>query len=555
MSEKLTEGRVGFGWIGIFPSVMSLLILIPFETQQTFAQWVQTSGPPGGTIWSISSNASGTVFAGSTSGLYRSTDEGQSWQKTQLPLQRYWVIANDLDSTFYAMGYRAFYLSKNNGTSWEEKNVGSGEPWWVITRGRTDAYCITSIGFFHSTDDGDSWLLVNSSIQNNGVTHLAMNSKGLLYGAGTDSGVFVSADSGLTWKRIQSGSHIYTLYSNDSGTYIGTIRGIYKTTDNGTNWIQTNNGLKDTVIQCIYSASKDLIFAATSGGLYFSTNQGDNWSRCSNGIPNSYMLSVFADSNGIVFAGNYSRGIYKSTDYGVTWTASRNGLVNSRVTSTAFTSKGTLVCTTDYGLSTSTDRGDSWSTPLVSGGLSSVTLNAHDSIFTVSSNGLYLSSDEGVSWKIVGPSNVGVSSLCITKRGTIIANTASGLQRSSDGGVDWLPIDIDLQIEGYKGTIRSIVAGTNAEAWIASDIGVYHSADDGLTWMPSGLGPNDVFAFGVAPDGRVLASVNTAQSRGYRMRYTNQQMTEPHGIWYPTAHRQYLPELSMVGSWGTLVVP
>ena len=58
-----------------------ILILI-FAFGNSYAQWVQTNGPVGGTVYSLSISGS-NVFAGTAAGgVFHSTNNGQTWTQT-----------------------------------------------------------------------------------------------------------------------------------------------------------------------------------------------------------------------------------------------------------------------------------------------------------------------------------------------------------------------------------------------------------------------------------------------------------------------------------------
>lgn len=61
-----------------------LILLLSCIATSAFAQtnfWEQTNGPFGGTIGSLAINANGDAFAGAFGGVFRSTDNGDSWQQ------------------------------------------------------------------------------------------------------------------------------------------------------------------------------------------------------------------------------------------------------------------------------------------------------------------------------------------------------------------------------------------------------------------------------------------------------------------------------------------
>ena len=61
--------------------------------------------------------------------------------------------------------------------------------------------------------------------------------------------------------------------------------GIFRSTDEGKNWIQINKDLTFEIIQQIVIDSLNNIFAGTAGGgIYISSNEGNNWTQINEGL-------------------------------------------------------------------------------------------------------------------------------------------------------------------------------------------------------------------------------------------------------------------------------
>ena len=91
----------------------------------------------------------------------------------------------------------------------------------------------------------------------------------------------------------------------------------------------------NTYVTSLAISSSGDVFAGTwYGGVYRSTNNGSSWTLTSNGLPfaNEPGYSLAINSSGEVFAGT-NGGVYRSTDNGSRWTLANNGLINTSVTS------------------------------------------------------------------------------------------------------------------------------------------------------------------------------------------------------------------------------
>jgi photosystem II stability/assembly factor-like uncharacterized protein len=495
-----------------FIAISIIVCILIHPTQTLIAQWKQSGGPPGGKVWCFSSAENKVVYAGSDAGFYRSTNGGNRWNRTSLPFQRYWSIATNPGGFVFTGAPGSFYRSTDYGETWNIVYPGPGNPLSIITDGNKRVYIASSTGFYESINNGNTWTRNDSLSGSFGMCFLTFARNGSLFGAQFDNSVYRSNDSGRTWKQVQVGFHIYAIHAGwDSAIYIGTTNGIYRSTDNGFAWDPVNDGLVDTVVQCIHSNSEYLLLAATSGGTYQYNAQLKKWIKCTNGIPDSYALSVYIDNSGKIFSGIYGRGIFQSSDKGATWTASSQGLALSFVRGLACTSTGTLICSDEYTVYRSVDRGYSWIATLSAPVPTTIVVNSHDSVYLGSGNGIYLSSDDGLTWNNIGAAGTDVYWVYVTPRGTVITNNTSGIFRSTNGGATWKMID-----SIPKGYTSAIVADKQAILWAAHGKGVYRSDDDGIHWRFTGFtGMYGVFSIGVSSDNSILAGTYGAGMEGY----------------------------------------
>jgi lipid-binding SYLF domain-containing protein len=147
-------------------ALIILFVVLLFEgaAQAKSDFWQQTNGPYGGEIHSLAINSSGDVFAGTFGGgVFRSTDNGNSWINTYFTNQTVVLVINSSGDIFA-------------GT------FGSG--------------------VFRSTDNGDTWSVINNGLTNTSVRALAINnSSGAIFAGTTFDGLFRSTDNGDTWNQ------------------------------------------------------------------------------------------------------------------------------------------------------------------------------------------------------------------------------------------------------------------------------------------------------------------------------------------------------------------
>ena len=97
---------------------------------------------------------------------------------------------------------------------------------------------------------------------------------------GGQTGIYRSTDESATYTFSNSGNDSIgpTRGITSDGTYIYTCtsQGVFRSSDNGVNWIQKNNGLTQLLSHGVISTDGK-IFLSTLSGVFMSTNNADSW--------------------------------------------------------------------------------------------------------------------------------------------------------------------------------------------------------------------------------------------------------------------------------------
>ena len=133
-------------------------------------------------IRSLAINRSGDIFAGADwlGGVYRSTDNGDSWQSRGLENSTInCLVINSLDHVYAGTARDGIYRSQVGGAAWSQINND-------LTTLNVNAIAINSSdtlfcgtdggGVFRSINNGDSWAQTNSGLTDLNVQALATNS-------------------------------------------------------------------------------------------------------------------------------------------------------------------------------------------------------------------------------------------------------------------------------------------------------------------------------------------------------------------------------------------
>ena len=203
--------------------------------------------------------------------------------------------------------------------------------------------------------------------------------------------------------------------------------GVYRSTDNGSTWVERNSYLTDLLVSSLAINSTGYIFAGTySGGVFVSTDYGNKWTQINTGFTNLEVRSLTIDSEDNIFAGNID-GVYRSTDNGNIWT--KMGLDN--VVSAFTINSLDHIFAADFGgyVYISTDKGISWSQKNVAYYVQSLFTNSRDYIFAGSlTEGVYYSMNNGQNWIPInsGLNTLDVRALIVNSQDELIAGTEKG---------------------------------------------------------------------------------------------------------------------------------
>jgi hypothetical protein len=208
---------------------------------------------------------------------------------------------------------------------------------------------------------------------------------------GITLGLAAFAGAAQTWAPVAGGTTNASAVGAGSGNtlYAGfnNNKGVYRSTDNGVNWIASNSGLLDGVGGAIPPAA---LFRTSTGRIlrgganaswnnavgspvFYSDNSGGSWVQATypfltpGNNPGGVSVSDFEEVGGAVFfSDTLSYGVWKSTDNGLTWNRSDTGLPTAPFVGYKFiralAKSGSVLLAIDpvWGVYRSTDGGVSW---------------------------------------------------------------------------------------------------------------------------------------------------------------------------------------------------
>ena len=310
-------------------------------------QWIHAKRVKGAPIMNLSTTPDGDLYAfANYLSVYRQSKDTNTWQ----------------------------HLSSINKlrTDW------GGDP--SIAKWNNTLYFSISNNFYSSTDDGETWDLIYS------------------------------------WKKGQYAFPIKFIITE--GTfYLAFRNGVFQSDDNGKTWKNISDGLKGRSVHFIKSLIniQNTVFVGANDGCY--RYNGNDWERLEFPSKIFSVVSTAADAGKLYVMAELSWkvnqefkrtwGIFRSTNLGDSWediTPTHAWQLDGNRPNIVLIAIGETLLAMEHGMVRSLDSGDTWLNPQTQdtspsmGNLSPVAVMNDQTIYVGSDNGLYSSTDLGVSW-------------------------------------------------------------------------------------------------------------------------------------------------------------
>jgi photosystem II stability/assembly factor-like uncharacterized protein len=284
------------------------------------------------------------LYGLTSTGVWRSTNAGASWDNYTLPAYATKLAADPLvPGRLFVSGYEyssyyspAVMISTDYGRSWSVTTVGSET---------TYAYCVE----FDPVDTGTAYV-------------------GCTYGL-----VYKTTDGGAHWTSASGGLPANATFEdvavnpgNPAIVMAAASNGVYRSTDAGASWAAVS-GIDIGFDIAISPANPALAYClgyASEPCLYVSTDSGVTWSLKPGQAQQSKGGSLITDpaNAGIVYSPG-AAGITKTTDQGESWAPANTGIRISTiptVSSSPWNPRALYVEATDNAVFQTQSSGDTW---------------------------------------------------------------------------------------------------------------------------------------------------------------------------------------------------
>lgn len=201
-------------------------------------------------------------------------------------------------------------------------------------------YAATREGVFGTEDHGLNWRLLS------GAYPQLVNVSSLLVDpfepatvlAGTWRRAYRSDDGGRTWRGIFDGmaldSEVFTLRAvpdRPGEIWASTCGWVYRSPNRGVSWARHSQGLQERRSPSIVVLPDGSLITGTVRGLYRSQDNGENWQLTSSPEIAINTLAVHPSRPNRVLVGTEGAGVWISEDGGRRWSSFPKGMTNLRV--------------------------------------------------------------------------------------------------------------------------------------------------------------------------------------------------------------------------------
>lgn len=480
-----------------FAFLLSVSVVITSLSAQS--RWEPTSGPYGGRIFTLHVLGNQHVLAGTDDGgIYRSTDDGRTWKYDGLAMKTVRTIIESSNGRILAGLQQGLTISSDNGSTWNNTQVQHGA--FGLAVNASGQIFIGGWGdMSRSTDNGATWGPVGMGITSPYIDELFCTDAntllaGLYPNAGVNNGgLYRSTDNGASWQIADarfSGSSVEAFAKRGTTIYAASSQnGVARSTDDGATWTFPSSTLNATnILSLLLLDDRNAIAGNQVGHVLKSTDAGETWTItfAIPGQPNIYSLARL--TSGTLIAGTNWGGIYRSTDNGTTWTFSSEGLTSIDPASMAINSKGEIhVSFSTSGnqgaIQKSSNQGQSWTQiPNAPQGAPLLAFGPSEALYIASLGvGPFHTSDNGATWipDTAGAPRIYYSAFAVSQQADIALGGSNGeLFLKKSGETQWL----NLTGKAGSSRIQSLsFIGSTLFACTGND-GLHRTKDKGATF-------------------------------------------------------------------------
>lgn len=445
-----------------------------------------------------------TVFTAGISGeIFRSIDEGESFQELTTPTNEVLYALEFIDSQLgFAAGFNGVILkTTNGGNTWELKDTQTTSRLYDIefVNESTGFACGWNGTVLKTTDVGETWQALTTGYSG-ALFNCTFPSLDVGYACGFSQTILKTSDGGASWQVQNSGSNTlnYIEFKDDLNGWAGGDFGAFFTTTNGgQTWTSSTPFGGDAIWSGQY-VSESAAYLMGRGLMVKSENGAADWELLKNGVPNATYNGLFFFSDDVGYAagavgafaeGTNRSGIVFTTNGGQTWDIQATGFSGGwQDIHFSDSNNGTVIGGGSFGKTT--NGGESWSfssIPFDLTGRCSWFFNANEGV--IGGQGVFSSVcktvDGGQSYGCQDNTLAADFYFIDDLNGWAVAEGSSeNVLHTVDGGETWMYVPT-----GNFQTKHSVFFLDENHGWIGAANGtVLRTVDGGATWSSSNSG-------------------------------------------------------------------
>ena len=433
--------------------------------------------------------AEGTLYAATSSGMFKSIDFGNAWRLVTAAVSGR-IAADPTRPGLVYVARGTVFRSEDSGETWTPLSVGNAS--LVSVDPATGAVFLgtRSVGILKSEDRGATWTPSNDGIQGLTIVDFSV-------GGGSQSTLWVATSTARPYPQLDLPG------------------GFFRSSDGGRHWTSVGGTLPPTPYGRVEADPRSALvaYAGPPGSTFRTLDGGGTWTELTRPLTtvSAGIVIAVSPASGTTYAvvtESIRSKLFRSEDRGDTWTPLSDVGIPVQVAALAIAPAAPDVLAVGShngaGIFRSTNSGASWTAPtLVSDSLILYAL-AFDAakpstLYAGTSRGVYKSTDTGLTWQSASrgmPEQNFVLALAVSPDdpATIYAGTTNGLFQTSNAGADWNESDdgIALRPNGTVGFVLALAVSPKSpgELFASTELGLFKSVDRARTWFAAGAGIN-----------------------------------------------------------------
>ena len=437
------------------------------------------------------------LFAGTLTGVFRSSDAGASWKLISPPGSReiHEVESLAIDpvnsDVIYAGTWHLPWKTTNGGKTWRNiKNgvIDDSDVFSIIIDPERPKIVFASAcsGIYKSENAAELFKKIQgipSTARRTRVLKQDPENRNVVY-AGTTEGLYKTVNGGKNFERMTGPdvivNDVFVDPQDSKHVLVATDRGgVLSSKDGAASFVAANDGFSGRKVAALLvdRANPERVFAGvvndkSYGGVFVSTNGGKHWEQIDHGLDERDIFALAESPDGTILAGT-NHGIFAlevdaeghQTD---SWSP-RNIIQNTLV------KKATE---THYGKRINVEKQVKDTVRTIEARVFALDVSS-DVWLASTAGGLFTSQDKGASWQ-GGPVLDSVEYLSVAAHGAqLVAVRKDRVILSTDAGQTWMPIGVPAMLT----RIHSAAFSADGTLWLGAREGVYFTHDLGKTWL------------------------------------------------------------------------